>query len=167
MKRSFVLLFLGLLGTLPGCRKMETIDKDSHFIAVKGRDEWQATTVYAHYSSGSETFVVSGSQRHKKYYQDEQIRFSFKSGAIGSSGTVTSFESEFMDIVGGDGIANSFASSAGDPGNILTITGIDTVNHVLEGKFELRLKRNPHWTREAEYLEFRNGKFKVNYIQAP
>jgi len=168
MKRSLILLFLVFTAVLSGCKKTELpLNKDSHFTAVKDQDQWQAATVYAHYSTGTETFVVSGSRPDKKYYQEQQIRLSFKSGAITPSGTVTTFESEFLDIVGGDGISNSFSSSATDPGNALIITTIDTVNHVLEGSFELRLKRNPHWTKEAEYLEFRKGQFKVNYNQAP
>ncbi|HEY0898193.1 MAG TPA: hypothetical protein VGD90_02620 [Sphingobacteriaceae bacterium] len=166
MKRSF-LLFLVLSGTVIGCQKSEMTNTDTYFTASKDKDKWQATTVAAHLSSGSNIFTVYGTRRDKKYYQEEQIRFTFTTGSINESGTVTNFESEFLDIVGGDGISNSFASRAADPGNAVTITRIDTVNHELEGNFELRLKRNPHWTQQTEYLEIRNGKFKVKYTQAP
>lgn len=166
MKRS-LLLFLVLSGTVIGCQKSEMTNADTYFTASKDKDKWQATTVGAHLSSGSNMFTVYGTRRDKKYYREEQIRVTFKSGAINESGTVTSFESEFFELVGGDAISNSFVSTAADPDNAITITRIDTVNHELEGNFELRLKRNPHWTQQTEYMEIRNGKFKVSYTQAP
>lgn len=161
------LFFVVLLVVVTGCQKSEMTNTDNYFTALKDKDKWQATTMAAHLSSDSNMFTVYGTRRDKKFYQEEQIRVTFKSGSINESGTVTAFESEFLDIVGGDGISNSFASRAADPGNAVTITRIDTINHELEGNFELRLKRNPHWTQQTEYLEIRNGKFKVKYTQAP
>lgn len=165
MKRFvFLVAFLTLAAS---CEEEAQLDRDFVFDGLVNQKEWRATQASAHFFPSANTFQISGTKRDSKYYQEEQIRLSFTTSASKEAGGVPDFQGQFLDIVGGDAVSNSFAASSTDAGNSLTITKIDTINRVIEGNFELRLKRDPHWTKEQEYLDVKKGGFKVKYRLVP
>jgi len=73
---------------------------------------------------------------------------------------------EWKVLVGGDAASNSYETDSTSLPRI-TVTRLDTVQKIVEGRFEAILRRNKHWTNQVEEMRFTQGSFRVRYQEVP
>ncbi|NLD48628.1 MAG: hypothetical protein GX660_15810 [Clostridiaceae bacterium] len=80
MKRNHILLGMLITISLISCEKEDDnkIISDSSFYAMKNDCEWISTCSWANYSINDKEIVIVGAKRDSKYYQEEQLHFTFK-----------------------------------------------------------------------------------------
>jgi hypothetical protein len=74
---------------------------------------------------------------------------------------------EWRQLVGGDSETNQFSNVTVPTASTLQITRLDTVQKVIEGRFEATLLRNRRYTQQAEVMQLSEGSFRISYQDAP
>ncbi|MGV8137778.1 MAG: hypothetical protein AB2L20_21420 [Mangrovibacterium sp.] len=166
MRKNSILLCMLIVISLISCEKEDEnkIVTDSSFYALKNDSKWISTSSWANYSLNDKKIVIVGAKRDSKYYQDEQLRLTFKTTDISESHTVTNFYSKWDFIVGGDAISDTYII---DPtyNNLIIIDSFDTIAKQVTGTFEIKLIRDKFRSDLGETMLYKNGAFKLNYIE--
>lgn len=94
-----------------------------------------------------------------------QLSFALPKKQVLSS--VQALPAEWKLLIGGDGITDSYASTDGTGLPSIQITKLDTVQRIVEGRFEAVLRRKAVYTQQTELMRFTNGSFRVRYKELP
>lgn len=72
-----------------------------------------------------------------------------------------------MEIIGQDGIINNYQTTDSTGLPSITVTRLDTVQKIVEGRFEATLRRNKHYTKQVQLMRFTEATFRVRYRVYP
>jgi hypothetical protein len=176
MKAIIFFLSISVFFSLSSCKKTENqkaesqkaesqkIESGLSFKALKNDANWVSTFSWANYSKSEKKIYVGGTVQDKKYCQEEQLTFNFHLSDISKSNTVTSFKSEWLYIIGGDAISDSYLIDTTEY-NLIQITSFDTIKKQISGTFVIKLNRDKHYSNEGEFFQFKDGVFNVKYIE--
>lgn len=160
------IVLLGILSaiSLTSCEKEDKDEflADSSFYAMKNSSKWISTGSWANYSSHEKKFVIVGAKSDPDYYQAEQLILNIRTADISKSNTVTDFYAEWIFIVGGDAVADTYFIDS-TFNNFIKISSLDTVNKQIKGNFSVKLIRDKWRSAEGEVMLFNKGHFNLNY----
>ncbi|PJJ59591.1 hypothetical protein [Hymenobacter chitinivorans] len=108
------------------------------------------------YERATKKFYVFGYQSQPEAY----LRLHFDAPTQSPAGPA---EAGWSDLVGGDVLVNSYSSTGVAELPSVEITQLDTVQRIVEGRFQTTLRRDQRWSQQGELLQFRNGSFRVRY----
>jgi hypothetical protein len=163
--RYRVLASLLLFGGLAACKKEDSTPQPDFFMrATKNQTPWTAV--------GSGTFSRARQQFHVFGRIGEPVAAEFLSlgFSLPASPQLTPVEAlpaSWATLVGGDVVTNSYKTADAASLPTLEITRLDTVAHVVEGRFRASLLRDKWWTTQTEVMEFTDGSFRVQYTIVP
>jgi hypothetical protein len=125
--------------------------------ALKEADVWETTSNWVYYSKSSEEFVISGSKRDAKYYDEEILHLRVKQTDVEKG----EFSATLDFVIGGDVVYDKYETDSG-AFNSMHITKLDTVNKTISGYFNVKLNRSPHYVPQKS-IQFTSGVFSLKY----
>ena len=174
MKRPCLLGLSGLLlaVSVTACtnnsvapQELPASQNDFFVLANKDGQRWdkRGTSIYS--KDKGEFSVFSPDTIPAARTEQLTLRFFLPKGQPLSSARPSS--AKWMEFVGADVVTNEYATA--DSMNLPTIkiTLLDTVQKVVEGRFEATLYRDKHLTQQVEKMQFTEGSFRVHYQEVP
>jgi len=158
--KNYILLNLFILFCLASCSKRMEFAETSSLTAIKNDVKWVSTSSWSNYSKSQKRFYISASQRDPKYYQEEQLHFSFDRKNISIINSVVSFYSEWYFVVGGDGISDPYVIDS-TANNLILINTLDTVTKQISGTFSIKLINKQ--SSPGAIIQLRDGEFNQIY----
>lgn len=165
-----------LTGGAAACTKesaepQESVDSQNEFFVKAEKDggAWTQPGTGTYVKSKRE-FYVSGGGENMTYAEYLHLGFSLPSEIKLSNKLIAAarpLPAEWLTLIGGDGITNSYATADAQSLPSIQITRLDTVQKIMEGRFEATLLRNKHYTQQMEFMRFTNGSFRVRYQEVP
>lgn len=178
MKLTFAQLIaaLFLVWSAAACAKESADPQDElspkEFVVKAKRDgaDWVQPSSGT-YSKSRRTFNVFGADNKMPYGAEEYLRLTFTlpSGETPNQlpAAVQSLSAEWVDLVGGDVRVDSYATANLTGLPTIQITRLDTVQKIVEGRFEATLLRDKHYTQQTELMRFTQGAFRARYQEVP
>lgn len=174
MKFSYLSALTGLLlaAGVSACTDDEAAPQKDFFVsAQKDGQTWNkgGNGVYVTgkgvFATGKGQFLVY-SPDTLPYTSTEVVglRFSLPYGQ--SLASARPLAAEWKLLIGGDAVSNSYETDSTSLPSI-TVTRLDTVQKIVEGRFEATLRRNKHYTQEVQLMRFTKGAFRVRYQEVP
>jgi hypothetical protein len=142
--------------------KSERVVPESHssyFKADRDNQTWEASYQSAVYFSEDDRFVVYAQDKPRL---EETINLSFSGHSVKAGFRTSDFEIDYRRFVGSDVITDEYNLDSTSSSNSLEITRYDSVNRIIEGKFNATLKRNARYS-SAGQMVLQNGEFSVRY----
>ncbi|MBJ6142840.1 hypothetical protein [Hymenobacter sp. BT559] len=161
---SYSLLSLLLVGAT-ACHEAATIPQTEFFVqATRNATPWTATATATHSKASQQFYLVGQTGDAAKA---EALSLGFALPAAPQLAPVQALPAAWRVSVGYDALIDSYATAdeAGLPR--LEITRLDTVNKVVEGRFEATLMREKQWTTKPEPMTLEKGSFRAHYTEVP
>lgn len=169
---TYLVAAILLTGSLTACEKDSTEPLPEEFY-VQGQQDGQTWLEQGSgaYNKTQQTFTISAgtasaTQRYARY-TSLHLPFSMPKkqfdALVKSTPTqVQSLQAYWLQIEDEDIVTDSFRS---DSLNLpaIEITRLDTVEKIIEGRFQATLKRDSHFTNKEELKRFEKGSFRVRY----
>lgn len=155
-KLAILIITLGFF-SCKNDKEKESVDPENYsFSAEKNNEKWAGTTSIQLKSADSDTVSFFFTANHPN---DEVLVINVKFNGTGVY-PLNKNQAFYYSTVGGDVIVSRYAMGAEESGN-LTITKYDTTQKLIEGTFDLSLKKqsaNPE--NNVDILKFTNSTFK-------
>jgi hypothetical protein len=161
-----VLACLLLVWGATGCSKDSAEPQEEFFVkAQKDEQPWEKTGEGYFTKATKEFSIYSPDTIPLSVTESFQLRFALPNKQVLSS--VQALPANWIVLVGGDGVINSFISTEDTGLPAIQITKLDTVQKIVEGRFEAVLRRKASYTQQTELMKFTNGSFRVRYKELP
>jgi hypothetical protein len=160
----FIATSLLLLAGATSCTKTDATPQSSFFVqATKDLAPWTATGTGT-FSKTTQQFYIFGQIGEPV---SEFLSLGFSLPASPQLAPVQALPASWVTLVGGDVAVNSYATADAASLPALEITRLDTVAHIVEGRFNAILVRDKRWTTQTEVMRFTDGSFRVQYTTVP
>lgn len=127
--------------------------------AAKNGARWTAPGTGT-FSQASQEFSLLGQAGTAA--KAEVLALGLKLPASPALAPVRALPAAWRVLLGFDAVVDSYAGSPQ-----LTITRLDTVAHLVEGRFEGTLLRDKQWSAQPDSLRLTDGSFRVRYTTVP
>jgi hypothetical protein len=167
MKSAFpyVIGSLLLLGGVVSCTKKDSTPQSDFFLqATKDSTPWTASASGTYSKARKELYVLGQAGDAAKA---EVLSLGCVLPAWPQRTPVQVLPAAWRVLLGYDGLTDSYATAEAASSPRVEITRLDTVNKVVEGRFEATLLRDKQWTSKAETLDLKSGSFRVQYTTVP
>ncbi len=156
-------LFLLMLVT--SCHEKDSTPKSDFVVqATKDAAPWAAPST-ATYSKARKEFSVLGQAGDAA--KAEVLALGFTLPAWPQPAPVQALPASWRVLLGFDALTNSYATADATSLPQVEITRLDTVNKVVEGRFQATLLREKQWTAKPETMTLEHGTFRVKYTVVP
>ena len=158
-------LFLSVvLASATACTKEEAAPPvDPFFSVTQDGKAWEPATITT-YKSGNGFYLVSNQAAAAHQTQELYLGFTVRNLHTPS---VRLFSAVWTPIwtpyAAGNTVRDQFVNTADPTASRLQITRLDTVQKVLEGRFEATLERSRVYAQPKEVLQLTEGSFRVSY----
>ncbi|UOQ50936.1 hypothetical protein [Hymenobacter cellulosivorans] len=162
MKTTLYPLLMGLLLLgATACEEESATPETQPEFFVKAQKAGQAWTVPGSgvYVRTTKKFHVYGNQNQANM-PEAYLRLDFEAP---TQGTTVAAQAEWLELVGGDVIVDNYSTTGVAEPSSVEVTRLDTVQRVLEGRFQTTLRRDQRWSTRGELLPFSNGSFRIRY----
>ncbi|MBW3129228.1 hypothetical protein [Hymenobacter profundi] len=122
------------------------------------------TGVYGNYYKSKRTFFVTGADPQSIGIV-EKLTLSFSMPKRQLLSSIQALPATWLEIGGGDMIFNQFMSTTAQGLPTIQVTQLDTINRIIEGRFEATLQRDDFYTKQVELKRFKSGTFRVQYYE--
>jgi len=161
---SYTLLSLLLAGAT-ACHEVESTPQTDFFVqATRNTAPWTAPGTGT-YSQASQQFYIFGQTGDAA--KAEALSLGFALPAAPQLASVQALPAAWRVSVGFDALIDSYATADGTGLPRVEITRLDTVNKLVEGRFEATLVREKQWTSKVETMTLEKGAFRVHYTEVP
>jgi hypothetical protein len=168
MHRIFYCSFLGslVLASATACTKEKAEPQASSFFRVtQDGTAWEEKGT-AIYDKSLASFSVLSSKAAAAG-QTQTLYLGFVVPNLRTPVAASPITLEWRQLVGGDSETNQFSNVTVPTASTLQITRLDTVQKVIEGRFDATLLRNTRYTQQAEAMQLSEGSFRISYQDAP
>ncbi|UOQ69151.1 hypothetical protein [Hymenobacter volaticus] len=115
------------------------------------------------YSQAKGEFYVSGSDTTFGVLIRKSLTIAFSLPKGQPLSSAQALPAQWLEVVGGDIINDRYSTAGPTSLPSIRITGLDTVQKIVEGRFEATLRRDKHFTDKAEEMRYTKGSFRVRY----
>lgn len=166
MKRVFPYTLMSLLvAGATACHQVDSPPRAGFFVqATRDAAPWLASGTCTHSRAQHQFDLVGQSGDAAKA---EVLSLSFVLPAAPQRAPVQALPAAWRVSVGYDALIDSYATADGEGLPRIEITRLDTVNKVVEGRFEATLAREKQWTAKTETMNLDKGTFRVHYTEVP
>ncbi len=131
----------------------------AYFKADRDNQAWESSYQSAIYFREENEFIILAQDTQPL---EEVWSLTFSARSVKASFRTSDFEITYRRFVGGDVITDEYNLDSASTGNLLEITRYDSVNRIIEGKFNATLQRNARYQSAGQQV-LRNGEFSVRY----
>jgi hypothetical protein len=156
-------LFLLLL--MASCHEKDSTPTVDFVVkATKDAAPWAAPST-ATYSKARKEFSILGQAGDAA--KAEILTLGFTLPAWPQPTPVQALSASWRVLLGFDALTNSYATADATSLPQVEVTRLDTVNKVVEGRFQAALLREKQWTTKPETLTLEHGTFRAKYTVMP
>jgi hypothetical protein len=136
--------------------------REFFMLASKDGQRWdmQGTGTY---SKARGEFHVSGSDTTYSLLPRKTLTVAFTLPYGQPLSSAQALPAQWMEVVGGDIITDMYSTAGSTSLPSIQITGLDTVQKIVEGRFKATLRRDKHYTDKVEEMRYTEGSFRVRY----
>ncbi|HEX8351114.1 MAG TPA: hypothetical protein VF598_14220 [Hymenobacter sp.] len=168
MKRSYLSILTGLLLVvgMAACTNDEVAPQQEFFVSAEKDGQTWDKGGKGIYSKARGEFLVY-SPDTLPYTETEVLSLRFFLPRDQSLSAVRALPAEWSVLIGGDVVSNRYQTADSTSLPSLTVTRLDTVQKIVEGRFKATLRRDKHYTQEVQLMHFTKGAFRVHYQEYP
>ncbi|MBN2613198.1 MAG: hypothetical protein JXB00_16715 [Bacteroidales bacterium] len=131
------------------------------FKADKENEPWIASKVWGYFNKMNNKITLSGAMEAPVYYQEEALNISFGKDKFIIGERRRDCVARLSFVVSGDCVALSYEKTSNPDESYFIINELDTVNKLVSGEFEIRLKDNR--SSGNYYIMMKNDEFSLSY----
>jgi hypothetical protein len=144
----------------------DLVQGDYFFTVEKDSAEWAAIHCNAEYDMVKNRFYL-WADRFMEFESGNQVVLAFTNGSTSNFTIDSNIYAAYNFVLGGDAGYFPYEFDSTSTESSIVITSHDAENQMIEGHFNLRLKRISHYENSGfkEYVYLDNGSFKVHYCK--
>ena len=157
---SYTLFLSAVLASATACTKEESAPQVEPFFSVtQNGNAWEPATITT-YKSGNAFYLVSNKAAEANQTQELYLGFTVTNLRTPS---VRLFSAVWTHSAAGKTVRDQFVNTNDPSTSSLQITRLDTVQKVIEGRFDATLERSTVYSQQKELMQLTGGSFRVSY----